>query len=221
MSKGRPTVALAIVPHELALERDMTERLVDDINRIWQRSAVNTLVAVGQLIVATYYGGDITRWRNREANRGLRRLETHSRLPFARKTIYLALHFFDLSLRFSRQNFLQQLGVGHVRVVLGLPTEAQEALLSAAHENGWTIAELTRHASEVRRRSRRRSGRPPADPETQLARRIRLHVSELEKLLSDALLLEQSSREQAVRMLTALTEVKKQVAAWQEPAQTQ
>jgi hypothetical protein len=74
------------------VETRPTEQLIDDINRVWHRSAVSTLVAVGELIVGACYAGDIARWRNRETNRCLKQLEQHERLPFARKTIYLALH---------------------------------------------------------------------------------------------------------------------------------
>lgn len=193
---------------------EATERLLDDINRVWNRSAVSTLVAVGELIVGACYGGQIERWRNRELTRSLKRLEEHERLPFARKTIYLALHFFDLSLRFSEQRLLQGLGVGHVRAVLGLPEANQEELLSSAQQNGWTIAELTRRAATVRQQSRRRSGRPPAPPEAHLRKEILKRLNDLERLLHDPLLIAAISNDSVLKLLNALREMQFHMASY-------
>jgi len=207
------TVDEATIQRQPSSAVESTERLVDDINRVWNRSAVSTLVAVGELIVGACYGGSIERWRNRELTRSLKRLVEHGRLPFARKTIYLALHFFDLSLRFPQQRFLQRLGVGHVRAVLGLPEAHQEELLSGAQQKSWTIVELSRRAAAVRKQCRRRSGRPPVPPEMQLRKEIVKRLTDLERLLRDPLLISGLSSD-AVRNLTAsLREMQLQMAS--------
>jgi hypothetical protein len=120
-----------------------------------------------------------------------------------------------LSLRFSEQRFLQRLGVGHVRAVLGLASEQQELLLGGAQKHGWTIAELTRRAADVRRRSQRRSGRPPATPEKVLEREVHRHVVELERLLAGPFI-EVCSPQRLVGIVNATHELKNQLAAWLE-----
>ena len=192
--------------------QEETEQLVLELKRVWCRSAVSTLVEVGGLIVRHCYGGDIEAWRHRGANAPLRRLEQHSRLPFSRKTVYLALHFYDLSMRLEGQPFLHELGVGHLRAVLGLPGSEQERLLNAAIAGSWTIAELTKEAAAARRLSGRRTGRPPAPEGVRATRRLLQHVDALEQLLSDDSLIERCSPERLLRLRTRLADIKVELA---------
>jgi hypothetical protein len=95
---------------------------------------------------------------------------------------------------------------------LGLPGEHQEELLSGAQKYGWTIAEVTRRATDVRRRSQLRSGRPPASPEKLLEREVRRHIAALERLLAESRIIESCSTQRLVGMLNALHELKNQLA---------
>jgi hypothetical protein len=162
---------------------DRTELLLHELRDVWRRSAVATLVAVGDVIIRHCYGGDVEAWRQRGKNAPLRELENHPRLPFPRKTVYLALHFHDLNLRVAGSPFLFDLGVGHVRTVLGLPPPEQERLLRCAHSENWTIAELTKHAASARDRAGRKSGRPPAPEGARTLRQLRRRLDEVESML--------------------------------------
>lgn len=190
-------------PEALNNEGPCLDELVTELTHIWNRSAVSTLVAVGETLIRWCYDGDIERWRARGANAWLRRLEGHERLPFKRKTIYLAVHFYDLSLRLHECTFLGDLGVGHVRAVLGLKQEEQLRLLSAAHKERWTIAQLTEEAA-AERRSNRKSGRPPTPTHVKVERQLRQHLHALRDLVHDPMLVEVCSPERIARLINAV-----------------
>ena len=214
MNQMSAVVKLEPVPVPAALADDSIERLVDELKLIWSRSAVSTLVAVGEAIVRACYHGDIERWRNRGPNARLRRLQSHTHLPFARKTVHLSMHFYDLSLRVAGSPFLLELGVGHVRAVLGLPSTEQERLLRAAYDEHWTIAELSERAMEIRNRRGRRTGRPPRPEHQRMARQIRSHVEALEELLASESLAQVLPAERLAQVLQSLIEVKEDIDSW-------
>lgn len=197
---------------------DVTDRLLLELRTIWSRSAVSTLIAVGEAIVRHCYGGDIEAWRNRGPSVQLRHLESHPRLPFARKTVYLGLHFYDLSLRLTHQPFLNDLGVGHVRAVLGLKPDDQERLLSAAHTDHWTIAQLAERVAETRRAAGRKSGRPPTPPDVRTIKQLRLHVDAVENLLTEVIEVATCAPgERVARLLETVAEVKSEINSWGLP----
>jgi hypothetical protein len=191
-----------------ALVEDPTSELVREIKGVWNRNAIATLVEVGRLIVRSCYAGEIDHWRARGANHRVHCLERHAGLPFSRKTIHLALHFYDLSLRLPDPECLRELGIGHVRVVLGLRAQDQEDLLSQSRSNGWTIAELTEHASTLRRQSESRRGRPPTPEDVRVERRIRQHIEALEQLLSNVALAARFPDDCVSRVAASVAELK-------------
>lgn len=207
--------ALVASPGQMQFEgtTEATNELILELSRVWNRSAVSTLIAVGEVLIRRCYEGDVEKWRSRGANAWLRQLETHERLPFGRKTIYQAVHFYDLSLRLTDRQCLSDLGVGHVRAVLGLKAEDQEHLLSEARAQSWPIARLTQEVSN-KRHVGRKSGRPPMPHHMRFEKQIRQHVEALEALVRNPMLLEVAAPERVTALMTAVSAMRSQVAMW-------
>lgn len=197
-----------------AIVGDSTCQLVAELRRIWSDRAVSTLIAVGEVIIRACYGGSLERWRARGANARLRRLERHEQLPFSRKTVHLALHFYDLSQRIGSGLVLSELGVSRVRAVVGLSPAEQEQLLLMAREQGWTAGELATQASERRRQSGRRSGRPPLPPNQRAAKEIRRHLDALDSLLQAECLFESLPQGRRKRLNSFLDDLRNELTTW-------
>jgi hypothetical protein len=156
-------------------ERELAERVrcaVERLGSVQRGASLGLALDVGRIVVDTLYGGDLSRWRARQRkDNALRSLSRRADLPLSTSTLYRALALYELSQREGTAG-LHQLGVSHLRAVLGLPPSSQSALLAAAARERWTVARLEREASEQRSPARARGGRKPIAPYIKSIRRI-------------------------------------------------
>lgn len=156
-------------------ERELAERVrcaVERLGSVQRGASLGLALDVGRIVVDTLYGGDLSRWRARQRkDNALRSLSRRADLPLSTSTLYRALALYELSQREGTAG-LHQLGVSHLRAVLGLPPAAQSALLAAAARERWTVARLEREASAQRSPARARGGRKPIAPYIKSIRRI-------------------------------------------------
>jgi hypothetical protein len=156
-------------------QRELAERVrcaVERLGGVQRGASLGFALDVGRIVVDTLYGGDLSRWRARQRkDNALRSLSQRADLPLSTSTLYRALALYELSQREGHAG-LHQLGVSHLRAVLGLPPSAQNALLAAAARERWTVARLEREASMQRSPERARGGRKPLAPYIKSIRRI-------------------------------------------------
>jgi hypothetical protein len=156
-------------------ERELAERVrcaVERLGSVQRGASLGFALEVGRTVVETLYGGDLSRWRARQRkDTALRSLSRRPDLPLSTSTLYRALALYELSQREGHAG-LHQLGVSHLRAVLGLPPPTQSALLAAASRERWTVARLEREASAQRSPARTRGGRKPLAPYIKSIRRI-------------------------------------------------
>lgn len=156
-------------------ERELAERVrcaVQRLGSVRRGASLGFALDVGRIVVDTLYAGDLSRWRARQRkDTALRSLSRRPDLPLSTTALYRALALYELSRREGEIGW-HELGVSHLRAVLGLPAAAQNALLAAAARDGWTVARLEREASAQRSPARARGGRKPVATYIKSIRRI-------------------------------------------------
>lgn len=155
---------------------------------------------VGRIVIETLYDGDSTAWRDRgHKSSTLRALAASPELPISVSALYRALAIYELNASIGRDvESWQNIGISHVRVVLGLERQQQLNLLDAASEKNWTVSKLEKEAARYRSVVRTRGGRRATPRYVKTIRRIHdltspeslegldawscLHQAELEEL---------------------------------------
>jgi hypothetical protein len=156
-------------------ERELGERVrcaVERLSGVRRGASLGFALDVGRIVVDTLYAGDVSRWRaRRRKDTALRALSRRPDLPLSASALYRALALYELSQRDGREGW-PELGVSHLRAVLGLPAPTQSALLAAAARERWTVARLEQEAAARRSPARPRGGRKPMAPYIRSIRRI-------------------------------------------------
>jgi hypothetical protein len=146
-SEGAMTDAVSIARRRLppvgGAQDDPVELVVRKLNVICKAATLEFALAVGKLIVDGFFGGDISRCRSRDPRKdvSLRKLARHPDLPLSRSALYRSIAIYELCERLSIRRW-RHVSTSHIRLVLPLPTDAQERLLRLAEVNGWTVRQL-------------------------------------------------------------------------------
>jgi hypothetical protein len=135
---------------------ELSARLAD-LNR---DGNVEQALALGRVVLEVLYGGDLASWRQRGAKaHSLRTLARRTELTVSSSVLYRSVALYELERNLGGLERWSGLGISHLRLVLGLPVSEQRRLLDAASTGAWTVAELEREATAVRRRDSDHGGR--------------------------------------------------------------
>lgn len=105
---------------------------------------------VGKIVVEEFYGGDLQGFRRRGRKEiSLRRLAQHPELPMSPSALYRCLAVYELSARMPSFASWRHISVSHVRMVLGLPEDAQRSLLERADDGCWSVARLSQEVRSL------------------------------------------------------------------------
>jgi hypothetical protein len=148
----------------------LLDRVVANLCDIQRGSGLQKTLAIGELILTHFYGGNPSEWRDRRRNKNnsIRRLAARDDCPFSRSalneavTVYVASRTLPCVLTFGH------IGAGHVAAVLKLPQDEREAMLVRAEREQMGIREFRRIVVKFRRTDGERRGRPAKDPEDRL-----------------------------------------------------
>ncbi len=139
--------------------------LAREIATLHRHTTLDFALAVGRLAVDRLYGGDLEAWRQRSGKDGSFRrlaaaLEALETRGLSATMLQQAVATLDLEQRVGVTG-RPQLTASHVRAVIGLPVDRQEALLGNAEAKDWTADRLEREAGKVRAKLATRPGRKP------------------------------------------------------------
>jgi hypothetical protein len=185
-SGGRPVGAelegalLRVAPR--VSEPEVIEQAVAKLQEIERRTGLERTLAIGALVLETFFGGDERLWRNRRRNKNnsIRRLAGHRDCPFCKSAlndaigVYVAVNILPCVRTFGH------ITSSHVTAVLRLPASEREDVLRAAENERWSVRQLCEHVTEVRRVEGERRGRPIANEGARVASALRSAVKELE-----------------------------------------
>ncbi len=156
--RGKPPLGALLGP-------DGVEDVVAALRHLSRTAAVELALEIGSVIVNKVFGGDIAALRSQgRKNRSLRKLAAHPRLPFSAVTLWRSIAIYELAERMPGFVRAKNLGVGHLRAVLGLPPDLQEKLLRLAETERWTKERLEQVVAARRPKGGKRRGRPPLPP---------------------------------------------------------
>jgi hypothetical protein len=139
----------------------VVEDFVDKLRQVCGQATIDLALRVGLLVVETFYGGDVRRWRSRRReDPSLKCLAARSDLPLSLPQLYRCVAIYEISLELPTFSTWKYLSVSHVRAVLGLPRDAQQKLLSKAEQERWTVLRIEAEVRAVRGVLASKRGRP-------------------------------------------------------------
>lgn len=176
---------------ELDEEQRLTA-LAAELRSLARDASVDLAIRIGRLVIERLYAGDLTTWRSRGAKaHSLRALARRADLPISTSALYRSIALYELASRMGGVTAWSELGVSHLRLVLGLPSDEQRRLLDQACAANWTVAELERETSLARTRcaeqgsSRKRGGRPRLPRFVKSLHRLRKYTDAPDELFGD------------------------------------
>ena len=170
VSPSRPTRR----PLRGSLPDGVIDQVVLELNALQAGAALDLALRMGKLIVDRCYGGDLTSWRKHTTKEtSFRRLAARADqdLRVSPTGLYRAVALYELTHRIQLPP-ASNLGVAHLRLVLGLPDTEQRTLLLDAERQGWTADRLALEAARIKGRLGKRTGRPAVPPLVKVIRNV-------------------------------------------------
>jgi hypothetical protein len=175
LSHEAQPVALAWSPSAApSVADEVVDEVVRELNDLHRGAALETALRMGRLIVTRFYAGDLTAWRRhttKEASFRKLASRANSDLRISPTALYRCVALYELVERLALDT-LRNLGVTHLRLVLGLPEDQQRRLLAAAEDEGWPSDRLEGEAARVRGKMPRKAGRTAMPPLIRITRTI-------------------------------------------------
>jgi hypothetical protein len=138
------------------------DAFVDSLREVCHKATLELALHVGRLVIDTFYQGDVTLWRmHGKGHPSLRMLARRHDLPISPAHLYRCVAIYEISHRVPALSTWKQLGMSHVRAVIGLSQDDQKRLLESAAEGRWTAQRLEFESHCIRGEQRSRRGRPP------------------------------------------------------------
>jgi hypothetical protein len=117
--------------------------VVVHIRRLARCASLEFALRVGAVIIHHFYGGQVDAWRSRgPKSASFRKLARHPALPLSAGALYRSVALYELCDRLRAPSRWEHLGASHLRLVLKLPPNAQEQLLTKANAERWTVKTL-------------------------------------------------------------------------------
>lgn len=168
------------------LEPVVLDRVVDQLREIERQSGIERTLAIGELILRRFFGGDAAMWqdRRRNKNNSIRRLAARAECPFSKSALSEAVGVYVATLVSPCVRTLGHIGPSHVAVVLSLDTPERERLLNQADQQRWSVRELRENVVRLRRSEGERRGRPSAGDEARAIGLVRTALRGLDQALA-------------------------------------
>lgn len=178
----------------------LLNEVADKLRSIERTTALARTLAIGELILNRFFGGDPNVWRERRRNKNnsIRRLAERPDCPYGKSMLNEAVGIFvsvrNLPCVFS----LDHISASHVGAVLRLPDPERERMLRRADEERWSVRQLRLEVVRLNRSVGERRGRPCGGARQKLLRDLGVRVAQLELTLG-ALMADSTVEGSAVR----------------------
>lgn len=133
-----------------------------ELREIERRSGIDRTLAIGELIISRFFGGNSAAWhdRRRNKNNSIRRLAARDDCPFCKSALNEAVAIYVASVGMPCVRTFGHIGASHVAAVLRLPESQREKVLLHAERARLSVRELRKHVVSLRRAEGERRGRP-------------------------------------------------------------
>jgi hypothetical protein len=149
-------------PARRVREARLLDDVVAELKEIDRRTGIERTLAIGELILNQFFGGDPVIWRDRRRNKNnsIRRLADRDDCPFCRSALNEAVGVYVAVVGLPCVRTFGHISASHVASVLTLPPTERQEVLQEAERGQWSVREL-RHKVVTRRRAEgERRGRP-------------------------------------------------------------
>ena len=167
MPRGRRATQLStdlvpvqqVLPGELAADLALLDQAVQDINRIYTQKGLETVLALGQYVLDTFFGGAATAFQSRGGDHlTFRELAHREDLHVSYATLWRAVGVVEQYARLP-EPVARALPPTHHTLLLPLKDDQKKTELARkAVDRGWSKAELEREVKKAKGRSK--VGRP-------------------------------------------------------------
>ncbi len=193
-------------------EPEVISHAVAELREIERRTGLERTLAIGALVLETFFGGDPRIWRDRRRNKNssIRRLASHRDCPFCKSALNDAVGVYVAVRALPCVRTFGHITSSHVTAVLRLPVNERENVLREADNQRWSVRQLREHVTSVRKAEGERRGRPAASEVARVVSALRNAVSELEscaRRLTQVELVEAGTRQELVALSEKISSV--------------
>lgn len=207
--EARPSDISALL--RLQGEPGKLDRIAEQIRPLAQGSSLSQVLQLGELIFREVYESRPALLHKGARQASLRRLAAHPDVPCQVTTLWRAVSVYEMSLRLPQVFDLKDIGVSHLRAVIGLPGHVQEHLLITAAQERWPKRRLEREATLHRQGKRR--GRQPLPKLLRWARELERLVERSKSLGPEDFTLRSAAALEARNALARCCQRCEQIAA--------
>jgi hypothetical protein len=118
--------------------------LLEQLQEINQRRGLERTLAVGELILREFFGGDPRAWReqSRKKANSIRKLALRPDCPFRKSTLNEAVGVYVAVVEQPNLRQASHVTASHIASVLRLTPDERERLLEAAEREHWSVRQL-------------------------------------------------------------------------------
>jgi hypothetical protein len=199
----------------------MLEQVVGELREIERRSGIDRTIAIGELVLTRFFGGNPAAWRDRRRNKNnsIRRLAARSDCPFSKSALHEAVGVYVGVLAFPNIRAFGHISTSHVASVLPLPESTRVELLERAELGRWSVRELRQNVVSLRRLEGERRGRPAVEGPVRAMGTLRKcvnHLNESVLYLAEAGPLDAKSRRELSGLAQELSQLTARLFEFEE-----
>jgi hypothetical protein len=168
------------------VDLQLLDRVALELRDIERRNGMRRTLAIGELILTEFFGGNVSVWRDRRRskNNSIRRLAERPECPFCKSALNEAVAVYIASRELPCVRTSGHIGPSHVAAVLALPADQRNGLLEHAEREQLSVRRLRDHIVSLRRSQGERRGRPPMGREERALAELAGTVSHLSSLIA-------------------------------------
>jgi hypothetical protein len=190
-----------------AKEDQLVEGVVVQLNTLSKRATFDFAMAVGKIVIDSFFGGAFGAWRDRGAKAvSFRKLANHPDLTMSPSALYRSVAIYELAQRLGIDGE-RHVSISHLRVVLPLPNDEQARLLRLTEAHSWPVSRLEQETASLSRRGERnrRGGRRARSPLRKVIAALEHCIDESERALeTEGIDITQETAESVVEQLRRL-----------------
>ena len=170
-----------------APEGTVLDKVVAELREIERRTGIERTLAIGELILNQFFGGDPAAWRDRRRNKNnsIRRLAEREDCPFCKSALNEAVGVYVAVVGLPSVRTSGHICASHIASVLSLPMPERQRMLERAEQERWSVRELRQKVILHRRAEGERRGRPPIAPEARCLSALRQTVKHVDDAIAE------------------------------------
>jgi len=174
-------------PARRITEADLLDDVVSELKEIDRRTGIERTLAIGELILNQFFGGDPAVWRDRRRNKNnsIRRLAEREDCPFCRSALNEAVGVYVAVVGLPCVRTFGHISASHVASVLRLPQKERQEVLQEAERGRWSVRELRQKVVLRRRADGERRGRPTRRNDLRSLAVLRQRLNQIDETITE------------------------------------